>query len=294
MNHGYKTAQKRTPDHQYLNCLKTILCEGVLVKNTPQGTGALTCFGTLTPMIFDLSNGIPLITERDISFWKKPIAEIIAFINGARTIDEISSYGCNFWDSYRGKGCTLGLEPNDMGPGSYGPAFHDFETPEGGHLNQFSQVIQQIRDFPDLRTHLVSPWKPYYTARGPNRKVIVAPCHGWLHFRVLQGHLHMEMHQRSADMAIGVPSNMIQYAALLLMMCRVTGYLPGNYIHSFADAHIYENQVEKVLELIERPSRIFPTLHLHHSITDLFDFRIEHFSLDEYNPHLGMKIPFLP
>lgn len=294
MNHGYKPTQERTPDHQYSNRLKTILTEGILVKDTPQGVGAITCFGTLAPMVFDLSNGIPLITERDISFWKKPIAEVIAFINGARTIDEISSYGCNFWDSYRGKGCTIGLEPNDMGPGSYGPSFHDFETPRGIPLNQFEQVIQQIRDFPNLRTHLVTPWKPYYTARGAHRKVIVAPCHGWVHLRVLQERLHMEMHQRSADMPIGVPSNMIQYAALLLMVCRVTGYFPGNYIHSFADAHIYENQVEKVRELVERPARIFPVLHLDNSITDLFDFRIEHFSLDEYNPHPGMKIPFLP
>lgn len=294
MHCDYKTIQERTPDHQYSNHLRTILAEGILAKDTPQGVGALTCFGTLAPMVFDLSNGIPLITERDISFWKKPIAEVIAFINGARTIDEISSYGCDFWDSYRGKGCTIGLEPNDMGPGSYGPSFHDFETPTGGQINQFSQVIQQIRDFPSIRTHLVSPWKPYYTARGPNRKVIVAPCHGWLHFRVLQERLHMEMHQRSADMPIGVPSNMIQYAALLLMMCRTTGYSPGNYIHSFADAHIYENQVEKVRELIERPARAFPVLHLDNSVKDLFDFRVEHFSLEEYRPHPGMKIPFLP
>ncbi len=294
MTSYYKPANERTPDSQYADRVKTVLSNGIFVKNTPQGIGAFTCFGTLHPMVFDLSNGVPLITDRNISFWRKSIAEIIAFINGARTIDEIESYGCDFWEDYRGKGTMLGLDPDDMGPGSYGPAFHNFEVPEGGTLNQVSQVIQQIRDFPDMRTHLVSPWKPYYTARGKNRKVIVAPCHGWIHFRVLQECLHMEMHQRSADFPIGVPSNMIQYAALLLMMCQVTGYQPGNYVHSFGDAHIYENQVGKMIELVARPSLRLPILRLDPSVKDIFDFRIEHFAIDEYTPLSSMTIPYSP
>lgn len=292
----YKPLDKRTPDTQYPNRIKYILKHGTMVKDTPQGIGALTCFGTLAPMVFDLSNGVPLITDRKIGFWKKPIAEIIAFIRGARTIDEIESYGCTgFWGPYRGKGATLGLDPDDMGPGSYGSAFHDFEIPGGGALNQFEQVIDQIRKYPNLRTHLITPWKPYYTARGPNRKVIVAPCHGWLHFRVIDGKLHMRMDQRSADMPLGVPSNMIQYAALLLMMSQVTGYLPGNYVHSFADAHIYENQIGSMRELVGREARRpFPILRLDPTVKNLFDFRVEHFSLEEYNPHPAMKIPYSP
>jgi thymidylate synthase len=124
--------------------------------------------------------------------------------------------------------------------------------------------------------------------------VIAAPCHGWLHFRVLDGKLHMRMDQRSADMPIGVPSNMIQYSALLLMMSRATGIPPGTYVHSFADAHIYEDQVDSVRELIERPARPFPVMKLDDSVTDLFDFRPEHFSIEEYDPHPGMKIPYRP
>ncbi|KND51155.1 MAG: thymidylate synthase [Parcubacteria bacterium C7867-001] len=294
MEYPYKPQGERTPDTQYRDRLRTILETGVRVADTPQGVGALTCFGTLSPMVFDLSNGVPLITERSIGFWRKPVAEIIAFMNGARTIPELEAFGCDFWGDYRGKGSELGLDADDLGPGSYGPGFHDFEIPGGGFLNQFAQVVDQIKTYPSIRTHLVSPWKPYYTARGPNRKVIVAPCHGWLHFRVIDGKLHMRMDQRSADMPIGVPSNMIQYAAVLLMVSQVTGIPPGTYIHSFADAHIYEDQVEKVQKLLEREPRPFPVMKLDPSITDLFAFRPEHFTIEEYDPHKGMLIPYRP
>ena len=295
MDDFYKPLAERTPDTQYKKRIISTLQHGELVRNTPQGVGALTCFATLAPMVFDLRNGIPFITERSMAgFWKKPIAEIIAMINGARTIDEYEAFGCDYWKDYRGKGVQLRLDPDDLGPGSYGPAFHDFEVPSGGTLNQFAQLIEQIQNYPDLRTHLITPWKPYYTARGPNRKVQVAPCHGWLHFRVINGRLHMEMHQRSADMPTGVPSNMAEYAALLLMVCQVTGYSPGNYVHSFSDAHIYENQVKKMRELIRRESRLFPILRLDSSVRNLFDFRVEHFSLEEYDPQPAMKIPYSP
>lgn len=290
----YKPQCERTTDTQYRNRLAYILERGTVVGKTPQGVGAVTCFGTLPQMVFDLSNGIPLITERRLGSWKSAVAEIIAFLNGARTIDEIESYGVNsaFWSPYRGKG--YGADGNDMGAGSYGPAFHDFEVPGGGTLNQFEQLLEQLTAYPDMRTHLVTPWKPYYTARGPNRQVIVAPCHGWLHFRVLNGRLHMRMDQRSADMPIGVPHNMIQYAALLLMICQVTGYEPGNYIHSFGDAHIYENQIDAVRELIERPVKPFPRLLLNRSVTDLFAFRLKDFLIDEYDPNPPMQVPYAP
>lgn len=290
----YKPLNERSPDSQYQERLRFVLEHGELAKTTPQGIGAITCFGTLPQMVFDLSNGVPLITDRKIGFWKKAVAEILAFINGARTVDEIESYGCDFWKDYRHKDAKIGLPPGDLGPGSYGPAFHDFPMPDGQSLNQFEQALDQIRSYPHMRTHRITPWIPFYTARGPRRAVDVAPCHGELHFRVLNGRLHMRMEQRSADMPIGVPSNMIQYAALLLMVSQVTGYPPRNYIHSFSDAHIYENQVEKVRELVTRPPRPFPIMWLDPTITDLFDFRVEHFSIEEYDPHPAMHIPYSP
>lgn len=293
MYNFYRPLAERTPDTQYRDRLMTILERGELVKVTAQGIGALTCFGTLPQMVFDLSNGIPLITERRIGFWRKAVAEIIAFVNGARTLDEIASYGCDFWEDYRYKNVGLPLMPGDLGPGSYGPAFHDFPMP-GGALNQFEQALEQIRDYPNMRTHRITPWVPFYTARGPRRMVNVAPCHGELHFRVMNGKLHMRMDQRSADMPIGVPSNMIQYGALLMMMCQVTGYRPGNYIHSFSDAHIYENQLDAVRELIKREPRPFPVLRLDPSVNNLFAVRVEHFLLKEYDPHPAMQIPYSP
>ena len=291
----YLPKNQRQPDAQYQKSLQYILDNGILDGDTYQGGGAITCFGTLPRMVFDLANGVPLISERKIGFWKKSVAEIVAFVNGARTIDDIESFGCNFWKDYRGGGTELGLDPDDMGPGSYGAAFAAFETPDGGTLNQFEQLIEQIKNHSRARTHLVSPWKPYYTARGENRKVIVAPCHGWLHFRVLEGRLHMRMDQRSADMPIGVPSNMIQYAALHLMVCQVTGYEPGNYVHSFSDAHIYTDQVPWVKEMVSRRPKVFPIMKLDSSVKNLFDFRPEHFSIEEYDPHPAMPdIPYRP
>lgn len=297
MNIPYKPLSERIPDSQYADRLNKILHSQDCAKSTPQGVGALTLFGRLSPMIFDIANGVPLITERKLGSWKMAVGEIIAFINGARSIDDIESYGCGprFWGSYRGKGTELGLEPNDMGPGSYGAVFHDYERADGTTLNQFEQLVDQIRKYPTMRTHKVTNWRPDYTARGTNRKVIVAPCHGDIHVRVLGDRLDMVMHQRSGDFPVGVPHNMIQYAALFLMICQVTGYRPGYYCHDLTgDIHIYENQIEAARELIMREARPFPILRLDSTVGDLFAFRVEHFTLDEYNPHPAMNIPFSP
>ncbi|MDD3531219.1 MAG: thymidylate synthase [Candidatus Pacebacteria bacterium] len=303
MNTFYKPLSDRVPDTQYQDRVKHILAHGEMIKETPQGVGALTCFGTLAPMVFDPRNGIPMLTERSMeTFWRKPIGEIFGMINGETTIDGLESYGCKgFWSPYRGKGTVLGLAPDDLGPGSYGAAFHDFPVPRPWWkfwapktLNQFEQLLDQIRQYPSLRTHLVTPWIPFYTACGPNRKVQIAPCHGWVHVRVINGRLHLLMSQRSGDFPLGVPNNMLQYAALHLAICQMTGFKPGNYIHYIADVHIYENQIEKMKELAERKPRPFPILRLDPSVTNLFDFRTEHFNIEEYDPCPAMKIPYSP
>lgn len=291
----YKPLAERTPDTQYRNSIMYILRHGELIKKTAQGVGALTCFGTVPQMVFDLSNGVPIIPDRScIGFWRKPIAEITAFINGARTLDELLAWKCDLWEDYRHKDVGLPFPTDDLGPGSYGPAFHDYPMPNGEKLNQFEQLLEQIQNYPDMRTHRVTPWIPFWTARGPRRMVNVAPCHGELHFRVMNGKLHMRMDQRSADFPTGVVSNMIQYTALFMGICQVTGYQPGNYIHSFSDAHIYENQVESMEKLIRREPRPFPILRLDPSVKNLFDLRAEHFTLEEYDPHPAMDIPYSP
>jgi thymidylate synthase len=295
METPYKPFAERTPDTQYRDRLAFILERGTLIKDTPQGVGAITCFGELPPMVFDPSNGAPLITERKVGFWKKGVAEIIAFINGARRLDDIEAFGCDFWKDYRGKGERFGLDPDDLGPGSYGGAFHDFPMPDGRGFNQLAHMVEQIRNYPHIRTLVVNPWIPFYIGRGPGeQKAVVSPCHGWLYFRVFGDRLSMRMDQRSADFPIGVPSNMIQYAALLLMMAQVTGLKPWKFIHSFSDAHIYEDQVEAVRTLLAREPKRLPTLAIDPTITDLFAFRPEHFEITDYDPHPGVKVPYRP
>lgn len=292
----YLPYENRTPDSQYRDRLKFILERGVRVGTTMQGVGALTCFGTLPPLVYDLSNGAPIIPDRSIKgFWRKPLAEIIAFSRGVRTVDGLIAAGCDYWNEYRGRGSEFGLEPDDLGPGSYGAAFHDFPMPDGQGFDQYAVLIKQIKTLPHLRTHFISPWIPYYTASGPYRKVVVAPCHGWQMYRVINDKLHLTMWQRSADFPIGVPSNLAQYASMLLMMARATGLEPGTYVHQFGDAHIYEDQVDKMQELVEREPFRLPSLRLRQGAEDFFSITPEDFELTDYHPHPGMPgIPFRP
>lgn len=277
---------------QYQKLLKTILEHGEQT-NTQQETDALTYIAP-PPLRFKLSEGFPVITERSIKgFWKQAVAEIIAFINGARTQEELEKYGCKWWSPWvtEEKCKKRGLETGDLGPGSYGAAFHDFPTAEGETFNQFQAVVQQIKERPHLRTHFITPWIPQYTYRitGRTQKVVVAPCHGWIHLRVLNGKLTLHMFQRSADVPVGVPANMVQYSALLLMIAHVTGLEPYEYVHSFSDAHIYVDQVDAVKELIKRETRPLPQIKMINVHDSLFDFRKDDFELVNYDPHPGMK-----
>jgi thymidylate synthase len=288
-----KPFAERKPDRQYQDRLRSILSEGVYTKNPFQDKGRFTHL-TLPPMVFKLDNGFPLITEREIRFWRKPIAELIAFINGARTLTELESYGCGWWDkwAYPKKCAAFGLEAGDLGPGSYGAAFHDFPMPDGSTFNQFEHLVRQIKKYPSLATHVITPWIPYYTLQHDDlqRKVVVAPCHGWIRVVILNGKLTLRMNQRSADVPIGVPANMVQYAALTLMLAQVTGFEPDCYIHSLDDAQIYEDQQTETNRLIEREPRRLPTMRItDSSIIDLFAFRPEHFELSDYHPHPAMS-----
>jgi len=289
-----KPYSERTPNTQYKELLETILEKGIRSKSqagtdaqNPGGTDCITLFGA-NPMRFDLSNGFPMITERSVKgFWKQAVGEIIGFMNGAHTHDELSEYGCRFWKNFvtAEKCAKRGLEEGDLGPGSYGAAFHDFPTAEGEPYNQFKNIVEQIAYKPHLKTHFISPWVPQYTIRGEGKqqKVVVCPCHGWLHIRILNEKIYLHMFQRSGDVPIGVPSNMMQYAALLMMLSEVTGYETGEYIHTISDAHIYVDQIPAVEELIKRETHPFPTMTLNKKTDDIFSFRVEDFELgDDY------------
>lgn len=296
----YTEPSKRVPDGQYRETLARVLSHGEKVP-TRQGPEALTLMQQT--MRFDLANGFPVITERSIkSFWRKAIGELCAFINGATTLDELAEFGCDWWGPWatEAKTSKRGLPPGSLGPGSYGGAFHDFPTSEGPSFDQFKHLVEQIREFPADRTHFVSPWIPQYQVRGAGKKqrTTISPCHGWVHVRVIQQRLHLHMFQRSGDLPVGVPSNMVQYAALLLMLEQVTGVAGGVYYHTISDAHIYADQVESVKEMIAREPRRLPTVHLTEAgreISDIHDFRAEHFELSDYDAHPSIpRIPVAP
>ena len=157
-----------------------------------------------------------------------------------------------------------GIEPGGLGPGSYGGAFHSFPTPDGPPFDQFKHLVEQLRELPELRTHFVDPWIAPYQVRGAGKqpKTTIAPCHGWVHVRVLDGGLHVHMTQRSGDVPVGVPSNMIQYAALALMLEQLTGYAAVAYYHTISDAHIYADQVDAVRAMLATEPRPLPTVTL--------------------------------
>lgn len=296
-----RPVQKRTSDNQYQNLLKEVLDTGVKTESQ-QGVDALTVIGPRN-LHFKLENGFPIINERNmapresdrlpVTIWKQAIGEIFAFANGARRLEKIKSFGCNWWDPWatEEKCKSRGLESGDLGPGSYGAAFHDFPTAEGENFNQFETIIRQIKERPHLRTHFITPWVPQYTARidGRQQKVTICPCHGWVHIRIINNKLTLHMFQRSADIPVGVPSNMVQYAAITMAIAHVTGTIPYEFVHSFSDAHIYVNQIEAVKTMLEREPRPLATMKINTGKKDFFDFRYSDFELSDYNPHPGIK-----
>lgn len=292
----YKPYAERTPDTQYLSLLRTILDEGEMVTHPYQkGVRRLTHL-SLPPLVYNLSNGFPLITERKISFWQTAIAELWAFMNGVTTNSGLHDYGCDWWDMWttEEKCSVFGLEEGDLGWASYGGAYGKFPMPDGGSFNQFINVVRQMQESPASSTHCVTSWIPFGTLQhsGLHRKVVVAPCHGnFLKFTIINNKMTLQHVQRSADMPVGVVSNIVQYSALLLAVANTVGVEPHRYVHYFLDAQIYENQIEKVQELLKREPFAFPTLKTSDSITDILTFRPEDYTLEDYNPHPGIKFP---
>lgn len=301
----------RQPDLQYHKLLESIRKTGRVALSGME-EGSVELLGYM--MRFNLAEGgFPLITERDLmrgttpeiieSYQSDPslrsvtgpvkqaLGEIIAFINGARTQEDLESYGCRFWAPWTSdpaKAKKRGLELGDLGPGSYGAAFHDF--PDGDStFNQYSTMIEQIKARPELRTHIITPFIPQYISRAPGRqqKVLVVPCHGLQHYNVdtYNKEISLVHWQRSADVPIGLPFNMVHYAALLMMVGQVTGYKPKELVFQISNAHIYNQHFEQVDELLNRKPFAFPKLILDSSITKLEDFRVEHFSIQDYNAH---------
>ncbi len=292
-----KPYSERTPDTQYRDLLKRIMDEGRDMMPI-HGIGARSIVGH--QIRYSLENGFPLITERDCTrILPGALGEHIGFLNGAHTLEDLKKYDMPaiYWDRWvtKEKCADFGLEEGDLGPGSYGAAWGSFPTKEGAPFNQIANVVRQIKERPYLRTHFVSPWIPQYTLQHSElrRQVVVAPCHGWMHIFTYPDTKEVVIHhfQRSADVPIGVVSNVVQYAAFGMMLAQVIGYTMKELVHTFSDAHIYHNQFDAVAELLAREPRKLPTVTLDTSITDIFEFRPRHFALSDYEPHPKMLIP---
>lgn len=292
-----KSLKERVPDHQYHALLKRIMEEGTDVMPI-HGVGSRMVVGH--QLRFSMDNGFPLLTERDLSkSFRGALGEHIGFLHGARTLEELKSYGMPavFWDRWvtKEKCDVFGLPEGDLGDGSYGAAWGAFPTAEGKPFDQIAHLVRQIKERPYLRTHLVSPWIPQYVIQheGLKRRTVVAPCHGWIHVLAFPEKKELTVHhfQRSADVPVGVAFNFVHYAGFGLMLAQVLGYRMKELVFTLSDAHIYHNQFDSVKELLSREPRAFPTVTLDENVTDIFDFRPSHFTLSDYEPHERMLIP---
>lgn len=293
----YLPHSKRATDTQYATLLRRILDEGRKVLPI-HGEPAYTITGL--QMRFRMENGFPLFPIRDLSrSFPGALGELIAFMHGAHTLEELKEYGCPkvFWERWvtKEKCEVFGLPEHELGPGSYGPGWAKRPMPDGASFNQLAHLLRQIKERPFLRTHLLDPWIPMYTLQHSEltRKVVVAPCHGWVHFLAFPDTQELEVHhfQRSGDMPVGVALNVVEYAALGMLVARMLGYRFVELVHTVSDAHVYESQIPFVEELIAREPRPFPTVTLDPSINDPLDARREHFTLSDYDPHPYMVIP---
>ncbi len=297
---NYLPTEERTIDQQYSDLIMEVMKNGKNMFSSNHSENAKFIIGH--KMVFDMKNGFPLIIERDFSRgFKGALGEHIAFLNGAQTLEELVSFGCpkSWWQDWvtEKKCADFGLMSGDLGPGSYGPGWTKFPTPDGKFFNQIESIQNQIRKTPWIRTHVIDPWIPYYTASYNDnfaRKVVVAPCHGWIRVFVNpeKGTLDILHKQRSADVLVGLASNLVQYAAFGLMLAKSLGYTFETLTYIIEDAHIYERQYEFVDRILSQQPQFLPTVKLNKKLDRIEDYRIEDFLLEDYYPQdVSYKIP---
>ncbi len=289
----YGPLDNREPDFQYQEMLTKVMDEGEITRSF-FGEECRSLHGY--ELRFKIENGFPLLTERDLSEsrFTGALSESLAFLNGARTEEELKKWGCTWWGPWvTAEKCRdFGLEPGDLGPGSYGPGFVR-NLPDGTKFNQIEMVIEQIKQFPHARTHRITPWIPELClgTRERKRQVIVAPCHGWVSFRILpDGRLILIHKQRSADLPVGWQFNLIQYAAMGMYVAQLTGYQFYELVYYIEDAHVYARQYEAVEKLLQRRPFAFPNVTLDPRIKNFSTIRAGHFNIEGYFPHEWFRI----
>ncbi|WP_419487117.1 thymidylate synthase [Chryseobacterium bernardetii] len=258
----------------YLDLLQHILDNGT-DKTDRTGTGTRSVFGY--QLRYDLSKGFPLVTTKKVHL-KSIIYELLWFLKGDTNIKYLKDNGVSIWDEWAD-------ENGDLGP-VYGAQWRSWHGADGKVVDQITEVIDQIKKNPDSRRLIVSAWN---VAEIPN--MALAPCHALFQFYVADGKLSLQLYQRSADVFLGVPFNIASYALLLMMVAQVCDLEVGDYVHSFGDIHIYNNHFEQVNRQLSRETRPLPTMKLNPEVKNIFDFDFEDFTLENYNPHPGIKAP---
>jgi thymidylate synthase len=259
---------------QYLDLLRRVRNDGVH-KSDRTGTGTLSVFGH--QMRFDLADGFPLVTTKKLHV-KSIIHELIWFLAGDTNIGYLKANGVRIWDEWA-------RDDGSLGP-VYGKQWRSWAAPDGRTIDQISDVVATLKSNPDSRRIIVSAWNP---ADIPD--MALAPCHCLFQFHVADSRLSCQLYQRSADVFLGVPFNIASYALLTMMMAQVTGLEPGEFIHTFGDAHLYLNHLEQADLQLSREPRALPRMSINPDVNSIFAFRYEDFTLEGYDPHPHIAAP---
>jgi thymidylate synthase len=257
---------------QYHDLLQHILDNGTL-KGDRTGTGTLSTFGY--QMRYNLADGFPVLTTKKLHL-RSIIHELLWFLKGDTNIRYLKENNVTIWDEWAD-------ENGNLGP-VYGYQWRSWPTPDGRHIDQISQVIDQIKNNPNSRRLLVSAWNVAYVD-----EMALPPCHTMFQFYVAEGKLSCQLYQRSADTFLGVPFNIASYALLTLMVAQVCDLQPGEFIHTLGDAHLYTNHLEQAQLQLTRDFRKLPTMKINPAISSIFDFKFEDFELENYDPHPHIK-----
>ena len=258
----------------YLDLMRHVLEHGE-DKADRTGTGTRSVFGW--QMRFDLEAGFPLLTTKKLHT-RSIIHELLWFLRGDTNIAYLKENGVSIWDEWAD-------EQGELGP-IYGKQWRRWQTADGHAIDQVARLIEGLKRNPDSRRHIVSAWNP-----GEIDGMALPPCHALFQFHVASGRLSCQLYQRSADIFLGVPFNIASYALLTMMVAQVCGYRPGDFVWTGGDCHLYSNHLDQAREQLQRTPRALPRMMIDPAVTDLFAFRFEHFSLEDYDPLPHIKAP---